>query len=185
MEKKENLSKRNAAVITAYENGYRIIDGIIYNPKGHPVAGSYKYPFHYHEFGLKYGKKSVGVMVHKLVAYQKFGSAMFEPGIVVRHLNGNSLDNSKDNIEIGTALQNTMDRSPQSRREHAIKASAHVRKFKDENLLREFLTDRANGVTYSKLIQKYNLSKSTISYLLNKVDYVKEFANREGINFQK
>ncbi len=56
------------------------------------------------------------VKVHRFQAYQKFGDVIFEKGIQVRHLNGNSLDNSWDNIEIGTTKQNHDDRTVEERK---------------------------------------------------------------------
>lgn len=193
MNDKNKLSKTNKVLVISHDRGYRVLNGVVYNPKGEPVRGSYRKAapsyrkaalnVYYHYFSYNYNGQSVSLMVHKLVAYQKFGDLMFRPSMVVRHINGNSLDNSEGNIEIGTILQNTMDRTPESRREHAIKASSHIYKFKDEELLRNFLNDRASGMVYRELMEKYSLSKSTVSYLLNKIEYVRKFAEREGISF--
>ena len=60
--------------------------------------------YHCSLFGERFGIK-----VHRLQAFIKFGDAIYKDGIQVRHLNGDSHDNSFSNIEIGTASQNQMD----------------------------------------------------------------------------
>ena len=64
---------------------------------------------------LKTGEK-VTVLVHKLQAYQKFGEAMFEFNIVVRHMNDNSLHNNWENIELGTQIENMRDKARNNNR---------------------------------------------------------------------
>jgi hypothetical protein len=180
------ISKRKQAVKVAYERGYRVVNGVILNSKSKIVIGKLiragkEGKFFYLNFYLKFRGKSICIAAHQLVAYQKFKELFFTPGIHVRHLDGNSLNNLDENIVLGTAKENCMDRKPQDRKEHAIKASTHIRKFKDENFLVEFLKDRASGMSYNKLKEKYGLAKSTISCLLNQADYVRECADKFGI----
>lgn len=47
--------------------------------------------------------------IHRLVAYIKYGNAALRKGIDTRHLNGDKLDNSWDNIAIGTRSDNMQD----------------------------------------------------------------------------
>ena len=63
----------------------------------------------YYQFSVRHGKKILKCYVHRLIAFQKFGDQIFKTGIVVRHLNCNSLDNSESNIEIGSQFENKMD----------------------------------------------------------------------------
>lgn len=49
------------------------------------------------------------VYEHRVVALKKFGAQIFENKIVVRHINGNKLDNSPDNIMIGSQNDNIKD----------------------------------------------------------------------------
>jgi hypothetical protein len=49
------------------------------------------------------------VPVHKIIAYIKFGDDAIKRGIVTRHLNDCKLDNSWDNIGIGTPKDNWHD----------------------------------------------------------------------------
>lgn len=104
--------------------------------------------------------KVVWVPVHRIVAYFKFGSKIFEKGVVVRHLNNNRLDNTFNNISIGTQRDNIMDNSPENRR---LWASSPVHPHK------EILEDRKSGMSYSQLMLKYGIkSKGTLSYIINK-----------------
>lgn len=53
------------------------------------------------------GRKSI--RVHQFAAYCFFGEAMFENGIIVRHLNDDPLDFRKENIALGTDRDNKYD----------------------------------------------------------------------------
>jgi len=76
----------------------------------------------YRCFALHTGGRVIPVKVHQLQAYQKFGQEMFQQGIQVRHLNGDKLDNSWDNIAIGTASENQMDIPAELRRTRSVRA---------------------------------------------------------------
>lgn len=111
------------------------------------------------------------VKVHRLQAFQKYGLSVFRRGIQVRHLNGNSLDNSISNIAIGTCRQNAMDKEQSTRVAVAIKASSKNRKLSDK-VIKEIRSDRLNGDTYKELMVKYGItSKGTMSHIINN-DYV-------------
>ena len=95
---------------------------------------------------------------------------MFRDGIQVRHLNGDPKDNSWDNIAIGTQSDNMMDIPIEERVRKAKLASSKIRRFTDEQVAM-IRSDRAAGMTYSKLCQKYDTSKGTLSYMFNEAQY--------------
>lgn len=108
------------------------------------------------------------LFVHRLQAYQKFGENLFKPGIVVRHLNGNPVDNSYDNIEIGTESDNWMDIPKEKRIERARNAARMLPKRHSRDKIAMIKADRASGMSYNKLMKKYGISsKGTISYICN------------------
>lgn len=49
--------------------------------------------------------------LHKFVAYLLYGEDAFSTNLEVRHLNGNTLDLSKDNIVLGTSSENQLDKN--------------------------------------------------------------------------
>lgn len=105
------------------------------------------------------------VFIHRLVAFYKYGSKIFESGIVVRHLNGNPLDNSISNIAIGTAKDNSNDRDKGSMRRCAINASQSVIKHNHSEVIAAY---KKLG-TYEKVMKKLGItSKGTISFIINK-----------------
>lgn len=107
------MSIRNQVVREAYKKGYRVSDcgcevsykGRIRKLQTQTINGK-----NYHRFSVRYGKRSLCIYVHRLQAFQKFGSKSFQDKIVVRHKNDNSLDNSKKNILLGTQLDNMKDK---------------------------------------------------------------------------
>ena len=105
------MNKRQRAIVEASEKGYTVKDdGRLISPGGRQLKlqlyenrpGRTQYYY--------FGSGSSKVKVHRLVAYQKFGKRIFEPGVQVRHLDDNSLNNSWDNIGIGTQVDNWGDK---------------------------------------------------------------------------
>ena len=168
------LSQLSSNVICAFEKGYRVNSkGDAISPYGGRIlrlgySSNKISKYRYYVFTIKnYDNDRRTVLVHKLVAYQKFGIDAFKDGIHIRHLNGNSLDNSYDNIEIGTASSNMMDKPKEVRDRCSITASAQVRKFTDDEVL-EMKEKHKNGVTYNELMSEYGItSKGTMSYIIN------------------
>lgn len=55
------------------------------------------------------GKKS-NIPIHRLQAYLKFGDKALRAKVEIRHMDGNSFNNSWDNLELGTRKQNEQDK---------------------------------------------------------------------------
>lgn len=112
----------------AHKLGYQCIPiGLILNPQGQ-VIGAVKRDG-YVAFAITIDGKPVEIRAHKLQAYQKFGDEVYEKGVEVRHLNGNKLDFSWENIALGTHSQNMMDKPKEERRRIAKNASSFVKKY--------------------------------------------------------
>jgi hypothetical protein len=110
----ENLSIRNKSIIWAYERGTRFKDGEIISFTGKKLklrtSGSGYYMFAYRPLIEQHPKRQMfQLMVHRFVAYCKFKERIFEPNVVVRHLDGNPKNNHPDNIKIGSPSDNMMD----------------------------------------------------------------------------
>lgn len=162
------LSKMSMEVIDAYTKGYRIVNGVIHNPKGNVLNGKIDGKGY---LRISYKKFCVGVYVHRLVAFQKFGFKIFEEGMQVRHIDGNPLNNTDDNIEIGTASDNMMDKPVPIRKRMAINASNKIRKFSDREM-EQIKSDYNKLKSYRKVMDKWGItSKGTLHYMLNN-DYV-------------
>lgn len=149
-----------------YKRGYRIDkNGHAFNPKGEEVKGKLKGG--YLVFALKNAEqKRIDVKFSRLQAYQKYGDKIYEDGIVVRHLNNNKLDNSWDNIAIGTEHDNRMDNPPEDRIKYAFNASLKANKY-DKGFVDEIRQRHIEGWSYNKIREHYGLAKSTISYIIN------------------
>jgi hypothetical protein len=177
------LSKSNQALIAAYKKGYRIINGEIFNPKGKRLKGYVKQG--YLNFNLKFGPNSVSIKVHRFVAYQEFGDETFNSNLVVRHLDGNSLNNSIENLALGTDSDNQFDRHPYVRAVHALKTSWQNRILDDEKL-KEFKKDRQSGMSYNQLMKKYGISsKGTVSFIIKESLYYKFETLEKAIEYLK
>lgn len=167
------MSKINDALVLAHRKGYRVTDeGVVVNALGRERKcqkrkrnGDVRYVFNV----AVGGRKRMPIPPHKLQAYQKFGDAMFEVGVVVRHLDGNALNNRPENIDIGTVLDNIMDRPAHERKAHSEKANAarsDVRK--DWDLIEA--DHRENNMGFKLLARKYGISTGALSFHFNKIE---------------
>ncbi len=170
-------SKAKQGVVLAYDRGYRVTeDGMPIRPDGTPMTF---YLSRRHHGGPRY--KILSIMgdnkydirkfgVHQLQAYQLYGSKWYDHDVVVRHKNGDALDNSKENILIGSHSDNSMDR-PESMRLSTARTAALVRRKLDASQVAEIRTKREYGASYRSLMEEYSLAKSTISYIVNRKTY--------------
>jgi len=163
------MSKNSQAVLTAAAKGYTVNEsGQVIAPSG-AIRKLYvpRNPRkQYAEFGISSEAGKVAVPVHRLAAVLKFGPVAVSPGVHVRHLNGNSLDNRPDNIAIGNHSQNMMDRSKADRVAHAQKAG-RANSLPDD-LWREIERRHAEGMSYKAIRAEYRISLGTLSYRLSR-----------------
>lgn len=160
----QNLNLHCYALVFASSCGYKILaDGNIRSftakiLKSRKLNG-------YKNFSVKVNGKSVRCMVHRLLAYKKYGNKMFEKGKEVRHVDGNKLNNSSANIAIGTRSQNIMDRPKKVRIDSSKKAASgafeKLRKLTNRQV-RGLAEDRKNGSTINELVEKYKISKTAV-----------------------
>lgn len=153
----------NKYEIIAKERGYTITqEGTVHNCRGKSVGTHGKNGYMYFSFRIE--GKIVKVYFHRYQAYTKFGDRLYEDGLVVRHLDGNFLNNSSSNIELGTTSDNMMD-IPKEKR---IQKSSNANKKYSDELVLEIKADRERGMSYKELMEKYHVSsKGTISNIIN------------------
>lgn len=142
--------------------------GQLLRPDGSPAA------FHYDKDGYPRStlwfadlKIRKSIQIHRLAAYQKFGSAMFVKGIEVRHLDNTQTNSRPDNIAIGTPTDNAFDKSRATR----VRVAANARRKLTSEQRAQLLADRRSGMKYDDLAAKYGLRKSTISYIVRGITY--------------
>lgn len=105
------------------------------------------------------------IKCHRLQAYQKYGDMLYGEGMMVRHLNGDSLDNSWGNIAIGTNSENQMDIPEQIRLFRARYASSFMQKHNHDDIISFYKENKS----YKKTMEKFEISsKGTLHYILNK-----------------
>lgn len=137
---KKGFGKANLAIIQMFNKGYTCDKlGNVYNPKGHIVNGStrkFRNSEYYKTLSFKLDSIPYSILKHRFIAFCKFKHDLFKEEMVVRHLNGNSLDNSWNNIEIGTHSQNMMDIPREQRRKMASSPKYdHFQIIKDSKVM--------------------------------------------------
>lgn len=172
----KDISQSQAAqeIRDAYAYGYRSTKGGRILLNGEPVQLIIKQsqgtrqvtPTEYYVFIGKYpGSPENYIRVHRFVAYCKFGEKAFTS--LVRHMNNISLDNSWDNLKLGTHRDNSLDIPENIRRERAQRGAAKKRKLTLEQR-EELKMLRAYGWTIAQIAEKYGVCKNTINnYLAN------------------
>lgn len=107
------------------------------------------------------------VRVHKVQAFQKFGSEVLEKGIVVRHKNNIKTDNSWDNILIGSHKDNVEDRVNSGRCARGVK---NGRSKLTEQKVSEIYLDEEH--TNKELADKFEVSVRTVSSIKKREKWV-------------
>lgn len=149
-----------------FDKGYYVDkQGNLYNPKGVQIVGTIKSSGR-RVTGVKINDNKVHhIAFHRMVAYAKYGDRMYDDNMLVRHLDGNPLNNSWDNISIGTPHDNMMDIDKDLR---VLRAAIGFQKY-PYSMVQEIRDLRNQGWSYSKLMNKFGISsKGTLSYLVNK-----------------
>jgi len=157
------MTKQEEIIRLSKEKGYFVDkDGNVFNKDGKLISlSSTNKGTGYKSFNIRVnGSNPTRSFVHRLQAFQKFGDVIFKKDMVIRHLNGNSLDNSFENIGIGTLSDNMLD-IPKEKR--VLNASNP--KHDHEKIIQDY----KNGYTYKEIMEKYDItSKGTISFIINK-----------------
>lgn len=169
------ISKRNQAIKTAFGRGYRSQDGKILGSRNKTPIKLYVNKGGYPNFVCRFCRNGkyirATVMAHRFVAYQKYGDALFEDNIEVRHLDGNKMNFSDSNIAIGTPSDNHNDMSPEARRkraENGIRACSKARRrWSNEEVVA--IRKRYEEVqSYPIVMSEFGFtSKGSLHYVLN------------------
>lgn len=158
--------KSQEALRYAYNCGYHVNpNGDVISPAGNKLTKRIKRSgksYKIYVFTIKYNGNIYSIPVHRLVSYQKFGELMFSCDCV-RHLNNNSLDNSFDNIEIGTNKENHMDMPKEKRVYYASNAHKKYSKEKVDEIKAFYNKCRS----YKKTREKYAIpTDSSLRHIL-------------------
>lgn len=167
------------AIRIAYERGYRVSeDGVLTSPYGNNLKLSISKGQRYPTFSIskvpnvknKYGV--FGIPAHKFASYCFYGEQMFSFDCV-RHLNGNVLDISKNNLILGSHSENNLDKIKEVRVAAAKKARASQglrpknSKFSDDDIR----SIRSSDLSNKQLSEMYNVTRQAIWLIRKKVNY--------------
>ena len=184
------ISNARKRVVIASEMGYTVLDnGQVYYKKlnryvnaRHKSVRKNRHDLPYLIFSIKIDKVAMPVHIHQLQAYQKYGNGwLLDPLMVVRHKNSNHLDNSVENILIGTTKDNYDDVPEHVNKLRRRKAARVTRKLSDSDI-DDLRSKRELGASYAQLMAEYGIAKSTVSYIVNKKTYNSPNLTDEEVN---
>lgn len=162
------MSINDLATVEAHNKGYTVSTlGVVTGVRGHCLKTRRHPHCGYLYFSCLTSRGIKIVYVHKLQAYQKFGSVALDDGVVVRHLDGNKQNNGLDNISIGSLSDNSLDVPHEERVRHMARANGKGRTLSKEAFM-SFMSDRRHGMTYARLAEKYGLAGKVHAYQLCK-----------------
>lgn len=156
----------------AIDKGYKALEnGDIISSRGNnlkiKLRGKQRYP----TFSFNYGIGITGIPVHQFNSYYFYGDKPL--GLVIRHLDGNTLNNSISNLKYGTHSENNLDK-PELVRSHCAKKARTFRNEEDFyklnkdqreyiGLLYNAIGDKSpNGFT-SWLANMFKVNRNTIT----------------------
>lgn len=122
------MTKTKQRIVEAVQRGYWVTDdGRLIGPKGNikfSKAGKQRYP----TFSTNWGGFVYGLPVHQFAAYCFYEDEYLHGTKIVRHLNGDTLDVSKNNIRLGTYSENEYDK-PQKVRMRSTRLARQAQGF--------------------------------------------------------
>lgn len=162
--------------------GYRVDaeKGLILGISGKSLAirrhGTQKYP----TVTLVYERsphRFASVPAHKVMAYAIWGDRSYAPGVQVRHKDGNRENIRADNLALGTASMNELDKAPEVRRRtakiaraaqgprpiNAVLSDDQVRYIRGICAMNLNKNGRVRRGIVKSLSHQFNVSKSAIS----------------------
>lgn len=163
------MTKAKKAVIRFVEIGGSVSEcgKIVIGPSGFELKQRIRGKYLSVSAHLPESKHRHPINIHQIAAYVKYGKD-FILSDVVRHKDGNPLNNSSGNILIGTQSQNMMDRAREDRRIHAQHAASFQKASVSNDVIDKIKEDHALGLGYKKLKKKYGFSVAFFSYHLSK-----------------
>jgi hypothetical protein len=160
-------SNRANAVRVAFEKGYRVnADGSVSGKRTEKLTldTSRRYPM----FAIRIDGVRMAVPVHKLAAYQKFGEDALRPGVMVRHLDDDQMNNRPENLALGGAVDNAQD-VPKRERIRRAKHAASFKKVLTPQQERDLRNDHKYlGLGYRELMVKYRVSRGTVHNVISR-----------------
>lgn len=172
------MTKTQQRILEAIDRGYYVTeDGRLFGPRGQlsvSLSPKQRYPTFSTNWEYVYG-----VPIHKFAAYMFYGKDAFSADLVVRHLDGNTMNFSKENIVLGTHSDNNLDK-PSEVRSNAAKLAresqgytpANAKLTKDQvEEVREFykLLDgkKAGNGKVKSLCEKLGVSRTILIKIKN------------------
>lgn len=148
----------------AFNKGYKVNEkGEVISPKGVNRKLQKRGRDGKLTFGIKVDDKDLHCNVHRLVAFQKYGSEIYKDDVEVRHKNGNRFDNTPENVFLSNSKERRLSIPKEKRVEYATYASSFVKKY-DKTEVKQFYE---NCKSYKQTMEHFGISsKGTLNFIL-------------------
>lgn len=153
------------ARVPGFSGYFATESGRIWSLKGSApiIVKPYVNPHGYPMVGLSLGWKRKTMYVHEVVALAFLG--VRPPKAVIRHLDGNPLNNHVKNLKYGTVAENSADT-----KEHGtlMRGSRHVHARVDETEVRWIRAYHAMGFSHVAISRAFKISPSTCTSIVKR-----------------
>lgn len=144
------IIKDTGEIITTVARTGKVTINKIWRDCSHKTKDGYKY--------IRYKYKRL--QLHRII-YRKFKGKL-DDKLVINHIDGNPSNNRIDNLELVSQSKN-VEHSYRVLNRKNPKGHSKINKEIADQIREDYKTLKS----YNKLIEKYSLSKSTISYIIN------------------
>lgn len=164
------MNKAQDTIVKMFEKGYRVTpDGRFINHFGKELKVKIRSNHYYPQSQVVIDGERRNFHHHRIAAYCKYGAKMFEKGIVVRHLDGNPLNFSFENLALGTYSDNELDKPVEQRSAVGKLANSYrkdvrrvtMRKLTEEQV-KEIMKRLDNGEKGAHIAHEYGVVKDVI-----------------------
>jgi len=159
-------SKAVKALLLAYEKGYRVVGNDVIGVTGKKLRLNASGKNYNPRFSVRGpNREHLKVEAGKLSAYQKFGDKIFDPNLVIRHLDSNPMNIRKSNIELMTFKESEQLKGEETHKRCSKNAASHLKKYDNDEVRSFYQKCRSYDLT----MEKFGISsKGTLHYILNK-----------------
>ncbi len=155
----------------AFRRGYWVDgDGVVCSSRGVRKVNRQKNGLS--RFSLHRGnpQRRVNVLVHHLAALTLFGDAAFADGVSILHLDRNRENNSAENLALGTQTEAQYLIPRHERVLYAMNAASKLRRLTVAQV-HELRAMRETGASLKQICARFEIAKSTASYIVNRKTY--------------
>ena len=165
------MSKYKDNAREALSRGYWVDgDGVVWSRRGERKCNKQKNGLLRFSIHMGRPRRRVNVLVHQLVALVMFGDRALASDVAIIHKDRDKENNRPDNIELGAPVDAQYLIPAFLRSLYAANAASKLRRLTMAQVI-ELRAMRAAGAKLKEICERFEIAKSTASYIINHKTY--------------